>query len=29
MAGLMIAVSSRRSITLKVSDCFEPGSASQ
>ena len=29
MAGVMIAWSSRRSITLKVSDCLEPGSASQ
>ena len=29
IAGLMITVSSRRSITLKVSDCGEPGSASQ
>ena len=28
-AGLMIAFSSRRSITLKVSDCFDPASASQ
>ena len=29
IAGLMIARSNRRSITLKVSDCFEPRSASQ
>src|SRR4029079_7899673 len=29
IAGLMIALSRRRSITLKVSDCREPGSASQ
>ena len=29
IAGLMIARSSRRSITLKVSDCFDPASASQ
>ena len=27
IAGLMIALSSRRSITLNVSDCAEPGSA--
>ena len=29
IAGLMIAFSSRHSITLKVSDCFDPTSASQ
>ena len=29
MAGVMIALSSRRSITLKVSDCTEPASAAQ
>jgi len=29
MAGVMIAVSSRRSIILKVSDCLEPTSAAQ
>ena len=28
-AGLMMARRSRRSITLKVSDCFEPASAAQ
>ena len=29
MAGFMMMVSSRRSITLNVSDCLEAGSASQ
>ncbi len=29
MAGVMIALSSRRSITLKVSDCTEPAAAAQ